>query len=231
MLPSSNPQNAIRNVRDCSQDPSSDLEVIGCVSTAPPTPPPVIWVPVGPPSGGGGVTVMTGLHGPACTAQPGMTPDQVAAVRKQAAGNAYASLSQGDPVLAQPAPPSGTNTTEYYGFVFTDGTSYMYDGPYTLQTNSQTGVSESYPVPPSYNGFVAVGIWHTHPSYVNTGTTDGVESGSHFSYSDQQYSNSTGLTMYVGEENIEPMAAFRWYSREPNSTSDSNSQLFGAGHC
>lgn len=84
-----------------------------------------------------------------------------------------------------------------------------------------------------YDGWIPVGIWHTHPGYVGTGTPDGVENGSHVSADDITYTNGTGLTMYVAEHNAtspdDRIGSTRWYSREPNSKDDSKPELVGKG--
>lgn len=177
-------------------------------------------------SGGGGGPHPTRLSTKQCTVAAGATSEQQAMAQKQAAGNAYAALDRNSPVLA--SPPDGQQSSEYYGYIYTNGPNYAYDGPYTTTLDANSTAS---PTPNSYQGWVAVGIWHTHPGFVGSGSPDGTQNGSHFSAADINYSKTTGLTMYVGEYNTEPSDGFRWYSRAPSATSDSAATLFGQGGC
>ena len=188
----------------------------------------------GPGGGGGGGPAPgsgTGLQGNPCQVGSVSNAATQKAALIKAAGNAYAALGANNPIFNNTPP--NTNAQEYYGFIYTNGPSYMYDGPYSLTLNGTETGGPANPV--NYDGWSPVGIWHTHPGYTGTGTPDGTENGSHFSAADLNYMNTTGFEMFVGEHNSlgssDTIGATRWYSRDPGSKSDSSAQSVGSGGC
>jgi hypothetical protein len=183
--------------------------------------------------GGGGPAPAsgTGLQGNPCQVGPVSNAATQKAALIKAAGNAYAALGANNAIFNNT--PANTNAQEYYGFIYTNGPSYMYDGPYALTLDGAETGGPSNPF--NYDGWSPVGIWHTHPGYTGTGTPDGVENGSHFSAADLNYMNTTGFEMFVGEHNSlgsgDTIGATRWYSRDPGSKSDSSAQAVGSGGC
>lgn len=185
--------------------------------------------------GGGGVSGssgQTGLQGNPCQVGSVSNAATQKAAMIKAAGNAYAALGATNPIFNNT--PANASALEYYGFIYTNGPSYMFDGPYalTLDGTTETGAPGA---PGQYDGWIPVGIWHTHPGYTGTGNPTGVENGSHFSAADISYSNGTGLEMFVGEHNSlnadDTLGATRWYSRDPKGTQDSAAQAVGSGGC
>jgi hypothetical protein len=137
---------------------------------------------------------------------------------------------------SNPAIFNSTNQQEAYGYIYSQNgstTAFRSDGPNFINLNE--GGTALIPGPATFNGWTAVGIWHTHPFSTTNPTGIDLNTGTHFSPSDENLTNSTGLTMYVGVTDttsspIDTNPQTRWYSYT-GGTTDTLMGNVGNGGC
>ena len=122
-----------------------------------------------------------------------------------------------------------------YGYIYTNGNSYGYDSPTTINL---TGREAAINQPNSFPGWTPVGLYHTHPHDPNGETSQiDQDTGNHFSQLDINTANADGYPIYVAvldtlqanSSNENP--AVRWYKYDPATHQETMMNLVGSGGC